>query len=319
MEGSHGGQIARSDQELEQLAKEWLLRMIERTPLPEVGDLPVSWFVSQAPPLIADIVGALADPATAAERELEPAERRRAAMLARLREGVGAPEQIPRDLATLQVLLVETIRREIPERRPGDFSRAVERLAEVFGSIQGAVTRSLVDERSGGAASDPLTGLPGPVQLEEWMRVLFANQRRYGHGFALALIDIDGLARINDAYGREAGDRMVAAVAGLMSRQVRTTDPAFRLEEDEFAVLAPHQDASGLLPMAERLGALIESSQAPEGPRIAIAAGIASCPADGETVERLLESATEATYAAKAAGRPVSVSPNSSPAALQDP
>jgi diguanylate cyclase (GGDEF)-like protein len=318
VEGSHGGQIARSPKEQEQLAKEWLLRLIERTPLPEVGDLPVSWITSEAPALIADIIAALTDPSVATERELEPAERQRAAMLRSLREGPGASEQIPRDLAVLQALLVETIRREIPERSPGDFARAVERLAEVFGTIQGAVTRSLVEERGGAAASDPLTGLPGPPQLEEWMRILLANQKRYDHGFALALVDIDGLARVNDAYGRSAGNRMVTAVAGVISRQVRATDQAFRLEQDEFAILAPHQEAAGMVPMAERIAGLVEGSQAAEGPQIAIAAGVVGCPADGDTVERLLESATEATYAAKASGQPVAMGPNSSAAPVQD-
>ncbi len=319
MDSLQGGQIPRSDTEREQLAKEWLLRLIERTPLPDVGGLPVSWIVAEAPPLIADIVAALQDPTTATDRELEPAERARAAALRRLREGPGAAEQIPRDLAALQALLVETIRREIPERRAGDFARAVERLAEVFGSIQGAVAQSLVDERTGGAAIDELTGLAGPAQLEEWMRVLLANQRRYGHGFALAVIDIEGLGRINDAFGRTAGDRMVAAVAGVIQRQLSETDRAFRLEEDEFAILAPHQDAAGLLPAADRIASLIETSQAADGPRIAIAGGIVDCPADGATVERLLESATEATYAAKAAGRRVATSPSAGEPVLQDP
>lgn len=318
MEGSQGGQIARSKPEREQLAKEWLLRLIERTPLPEVGDLPVSLIAAEAPPLIADIVAALAEPSTAAERELEPDERRRAAMLGNLREGPDASEQIPRDLAVLQTLLVESIRREIPERNPGDFARAVERLAEVFGTIQGALTRSLVEERGGVAAADPLTGLPGPSQLEEWMRILLANQKRYEHGFALALIDIDGLARVNEAYGRGAGDGMVTAVANVISRQIRATDQAFRLEQDEFAVLAPHQDASGLVTMAERVAGLIEGSQAAEGPQIGIAAGVVGCPADGDTVERLLESATEATYAAQASGQPVATGPNTAPSTVQD-
>ena len=62
MEGSNAGQIARSQDNPEQLAKEWLLRLIERTPLPEVGELPVSWIVKEAPPLIADIVAAMAGP-----------------------------------------------------------------------------------------------------------------------------------------------------------------------------------------------------------------------------------------------------------------
>ena len=73
-------------------------------------------------------------------------------------------------------------------------------------------------------------------------------------------------------------------------------------------MLAPHQQASGLVTMAERVAELVEGSQAAEGPQIAIAAGVVGCPADGDTVERLLESATEATYAAKAAGNPVATS-----------
>lgn len=311
-------QIARTPREREQLAKDWLLRMIERTPLPEVGDLPVSWIVAEAPPLIADIVAALTDPAAAPDRELEPAERERAAQLARLRDGPGAPEQIPRDLAALQALLVETIRREIPERRPGDFAQAVERLAEVFGSIQGAVASSLVEERSGGARVDELTGLPGPIQLDEWLRILLAEQRRYGHGFSVMLVDVDGLGLINDAYGRESGDRLLTAVAGVIRRQVRGVDQAFRLPGSEFCVLCPHQDAASLVPMAERMASLVEGSQAAEGPRIAVAIGIAACPDDGEEAELLLETAQQATYAAKAAGRHVGTGPNGPEPIVQD-
>jgi diguanylate cyclase (GGDEF)-like protein len=311
-------QIARTPREREQLAKDWLLRMIERTPLPEVGDLPVSWIVAEAPPLIADIIAALTDPAAALDRELEPAERERAAQLARLRDGPGAPEQIPRDLAALQALLVETIRREIPERRPGDFAQAVERLAEVFGSIQGAVASSLVEERSGGARVDELTGLPGPVQLDEWLRILLAEQRRYGHGFSVMLVDVDGLGLINEAYGRESGDRLLTAVAGVIRRQVRGVDQAFRLPGSEFCVLCPHHDAASLVPMAERMASLVEGSQAAEGPRIAVAIGIAACPDDGEEAELLLEAAQQATYAAKAAGRHVGTGPNGPDPIVQD-
>jgi diguanylate cyclase (GGDEF)-like protein len=311
-------QIARTPREREQLAKDWLLRMIERTPLPEVGDLPVSWIVAEAPPLIADIVDALTDPAAALDRELEPAERERAAQLARLRDGPGAPEQIPRDLAALQALLVETIRREIPERRPGDFAQAVERLAEVFGSIQGAVASSLVEERSGGARVDELTGLPGPIQLDEQLRILLAEQRRYGHGFSVMLVDVDGLGLINDAYGRESGDRLLTAVAGVIRRQVRGVDQAFRLPGSEFCVLCPHQDAASLVSMAERMASLVEGSQAAEGPRVAVAIGIAACPDDGEEAELLLETAQQATYAAKAAGRHVGTGPNGPEPIVQD-
>jgi diguanylate cyclase (GGDEF)-like protein len=292
--------------------------MIERTPLADVGELPMDWIAEEAPPLIADIFAALSDPLAAPDRQLGPEERERAAKMAALRDGPGAAEQIPRDLAALQALLVETISREIPERRPGDFARAVARLAEVFGSIQGAVASKLVDERTGDARADPLTGLPGPVQLDEWMRILLAEQRRYEHGFALALVDIDGLARINEAYGSDAGDRLLAAVAGVIRRQIRGVARAFRLEGGEFLVLCPNQDATGLVPMAERIAGVVESSQLAEGLRIGVAVGVVACPDDGEEAETLIEAAQQATYAAKAAGRRVGTGPGRPEPVLQD-
>lgn len=54
-----------SQAQRDQLAKDWLVRMIDRTPLPEVGDLPIAWLSSQAPPLINAILDALSDPESA--------------------------------------------------------------------------------------------------------------------------------------------------------------------------------------------------------------------------------------------------------------
>lgn len=302
----------------EELAKAWLLRLIERTPLREVSDLEVSWIANEAPPLIADILAGLAEPEAAPEREPDGAERERVSKLARLRDGPLAPGLIPRDLAALQRLLIESLRRDVPERTGGDFATAVGRLAETFGEIQGEVTQTLVDQRSGGAGHDELTGLPGPVQLEEWMRILLTENRRYQHPFAVALIDIDGLARINDAFGREAGDGMLSAVAGVIRRQVRAVDQAFRVGEDDFCVLAPHQQAAQLVPMAERLAELVANSQLAEGPRLAVEVGIASCPDDGDSAERLLEAAEQASYAAKAAGRQVATAGEGAEPTVQD-
>ena len=318
MDGLQGAHIARSEHERERLAKEWLLRMIERTPLPDVGNLPLVWIAEEAPLLIDDILAALDRPGTARASEIAPADEDRTARLSTLREGADAAEQIPRDLALLQSLLVESLRREHPDRGAGQFASAVERLAEVFGGIQGAVNRSLVQECSA-ATADELTGLAGDAQLDEWLRILLAERQRYGHEFALALIDIDGLEKINKAYGRGAGDRIVAAVAGVIAGQVRVTDQTFRLQEDEFAIVAPHTEVAALVPMAERIAELIERSQIAEGPRIAVVAGVVGAAADGETPEQLLEAATAATYAAKAAAQPVATTPSRPPLRLQDP
>ena len=315
---SHRAEIASSTGRREQLAKDWLLRIVERTPVAEIADLPVARIIEQAPAVIADVLEAIRDPLGADDGEPDAARRQRVVELARLRPGPGAARQISLDLAALQALLVEALRDEITERRRGDFAFAVARLAEVFGSLQATVSSELVQEPGPGAVSDPLTGLPGPAQLEERLRGAVAEHRRYGHPFAVALIDLDGLARINDAYGRDAGDRILAAVAAVVRRHVRDVDQAFRLGADELCILAPHQRGGGLRPAAERIAALIAAAQAEHGPRISIAIGIGSCPQDGESMEAVREAAERAVYEAKASGLAVSVSPNGAATTLQD-
>lgn len=315
MDGWHGTQIPRSQLHREQLAKEWLLRLIERTPLADLSELPVAWIVAEAPPLIAEILARLerGDAGrTSVERQESLIE-----SLAQLRTGERAAEQIPQDIALLQALLVESLQRASPGSRGRGFPQAAERLAEIFGEIQGSVTRSLI---AAGRSAEPKGGkLPGPSGFEDWLGALLAQQQRHGHGFALALFDVDGLGRINEAYGVEAGDRLVNALGDVIAGQVRATDRAFRLDDDEFAVLAPYTDVGAMMVMAERVAELIDSSQAPGGARIAVAAGVVACPGDGEGPEELLESATAATYAAKAASRSVATNPVSTRAALQDP
>ena len=96
---------------------------------------------------------------------------------------------------------------------------------------------------------------------------------------------------------------MLAAVAGVLRRQLRDVDQAFRLEEDEFAILAPHTEATGLVPMATRIAELVASSQSDDGPADRDRRRGRHVPrATATSAERLLESAAEATYAAKAAG-----------------
>jgi diguanylate cyclase (GGDEF)-like protein len=292
--------------------------VIERTPLAQVGDVKLDLLRNDAAPLIADILGNLTREPTGVELELPNAARQRASGLGRLRRGSGAVAEIPRDLGALQSLLIESLRRDVPEQRVGDFAHSVGRLADIFGSIQGAITEELVRERAGHPSRDELTDLPGHAELHEWLQVLLAEYGRYGHPFALALVDIEGLGRINDAYGREAGDRMVAALAIVIRDQIRAVDRPFRVGDDEFCVVAPHQAADRLVTMAHRLADVVQRSQAPDGPRIAVSIGISSCPDHGDDAQRLLDGAQEATYSAKAGGRPVAVASSNGPVTLQD-
>jgi diguanylate cyclase (GGDEF)-like protein len=281
-----------------------MLEILDATPLAEASSVPVDWLAQRGPELIEDILDGVADPFASDALELSEKGIERVTELCAMR-GERAPGQLPRDLAALQELIIETLKAEVPERRLGTFADSVGRLASVFGDIQGQVSEQLVAERTGGAAADPVTGLPGEAELHEWLRILFAEERRYGHPFALALIDVEGLRHVNEAYGRSAGDRMLAAVAGVVTGQIRAVDRAFRLRDDELCVLAPHSGSDATRLMAQRLCDLVDRSQTSTAPRIAIAAGVAACPEHGDDAEALLAAAEEAAFAAKAAGRPV--------------
>ncbi len=68
-------------------------------------------------------------------------------------------------------------------------------------------------------------------------------QKRYGHPFGVLLMDIDGLKRVNDSQGHQAGDRLLMQVAMALQRSIRSVDVAARLGGDEFCVLAPEQES----------------------------------------------------------------------------
>src|SRR5206468_9369771 len=54
------------------------------------------------------------------------------------------------------------------------------------------------------ASHDPLTGLGNRRSLHEDLEVLHARSRRYRHGFALAMCDIDRFKAYNDTHGHQA-------------------------------------------------------------------------------------------------------------------
>jgi diguanylate cyclase (GGDEF)-like protein len=316
-EGLPAAEIARSPAAWDRLAKDWLVEVIERTPLADVDGLPVGWIAQEAPPLIAEILGQLSDPGSPRELVLPPATRERAAAFA-AELGAGGAERLPRELAALQALLIQALGREIPERDRGEFARAVGRLAEVFGAVQSAALESLVRDRSGHAQRDPETGLPGPAELNEWLRILIAETRRSGAPFSLAHLEVEGVERIAAGYGEDAAWRMVAAVAAVVSGQLAGRERAFRVGEGQIVVLAEGREARALVELGLRLSDLVEGAQSRDGPRVAVSVGVASHPAHGERAQELLDAAEEAAWAARAAGELVALA-REREGSLQDP
>ncbi len=313
---SPAAEIARSPAAWERLAKSWLVEVIERSPLEELEELPLGWIAQEAAPLIAEILGQLSDPGAARDLRLSPAALERAASLAAERDSEAVVRRLPGEFAALQSLLIDALDRELPERDRREFTRAVTRLAEVFGAVQTAAMESLIRSRESGISS---AGNPAPTQadaLEEHLATLIRDGRRSGRSVAIAHLEVEGVERISKGYGPEAAERMVEAVAGVLDGQLSGGERSFRAGPGQLIAVVPRGEASDLLELAAGVSETVERSQAGRGPRVEVAVGLASCPLHATSALELREVAEEAAWAARAAGKPVAVA---GVPALQDP
>jgi diguanylate cyclase (GGDEF)-like protein len=306
------GPLARLDRSRDELAKAWLVRMIERASLDEIKELPTDRIARELPELIGDIVTSVAD-ANGTPYELSEEQARRVAALAALRSGrETSAGDVARDVAALQAVLVRALREELAEKEPERFAEAVEHLVDATGAIQAAAAEELVRRRSreleSQANTDALTGLGNLRHLQKQISHLLAIHKRYGHPFGVLLMDIDGLKRINDSHGHPAGDRVLMQVAMSLQRSIRTVDVAARLGGDEFCVLAPQQAPEAATTLAERLATAVREEVAtPDDPPVSMSIGVAACPSHGDDAETLIDTADRAMYRAKAAGENVAL------------
>jgi diguanylate cyclase (GGDEF)-like protein len=160
------------------------------------------------------------------------------------------------------------------------------------------------------AVTDELTEVATRRHVLERLGDELGRSRRYRRTCSVALLDVDGLARVNAAVGTDGGDAVLRAVAGAVRAQLRRSDLVGRLRDDELLVLLPETDGEGARVIAERLRLAVGSLKVPHA-GIALEAtaslGVATASPDldpgPDAVELLLRRADAALFQAKAGGR----------------
>ena len=157
------------------------------------------------------------------------------------------------------------------------------------------------------AITDSLTGLHNRRYLWELLKREFARARRNRTTIAAVMIDIDHFKRINDTFGHEAGDLVIAELGALFKRSVRGSDVACRYGGEEFALVLPEISIENARRKAETLrqgvkSLVLEHRGTPLGP-ITTSLGVAVFPNHAEDAESLFRRADQALYEAKNAGR----------------
>ncbi len=153
---------------------------------------------------------------------------------------------------------------------------------------------------------DPLTGLLSHSHFIGEAQREMTRAIRYRHTSSVLLLDVDDFKRINDTFGRRAGDKALARLAAVLRQSVRDHDMVGRLGGEEFAVLLPETTAAQSEPLAERLRAEIEGLKLSAEDRafsLTVSIGVSEFCAEDETLDPVLRRADAALYEAKLGGR----------------
>lgn len=160
------------------------------------------------------------------------------------------------------------------------------------------------------AIIDTLTGLFNRRRFEASLSKEFKRSVRYKHPLSCLLTDVDGLGRVNDEYGQQAGDAVLKEIAQLIQKNIREVDVAARWGGEEFIVLIPNTPKDDALQVAARImKAMANHSFASiGGKKMTLSIGVAGLPNPAIDIEeKLVQAAETALKQAKDKGKNVVV------------
>jgi diguanylate cyclase (GGDEF)-like protein len=151
------------------------------------------------------------------------------------------------------------------------------------------------------AVTDPLTGLYNRRLFAESFEKELNRARRYGIPLGIVLLDLHRFKEVNDKYGHPRGDEVLQAAATTLQKALRTSDSAFRIGGDEFALLLPQTDAAQALALSKRVETVFEETLRPLQLSFSVAMdhGVATFPQDGDQSDQLIHVADERLYRLK--------------------
>nr|WP_242698760.1 EAL domain-containing protein [Alteromonas sp. 5E99-2] len=154
------------------------------------------------------------------------------------------------------------------------------------------------------ALFDGLTGLANRPNIIEKIRLACVSPDE--DQFAVLFLDLDGFKQINDGYGHEIGDRLLAEVASRLNQVVKKSDLVARLGGDEFVIMAKNiNDKNCLISMSQRILKAFESPLSCVDYKLqtTLSIGISLYPEDAENPIDLLKKADLAMYSSKQKGK----------------
>jgi diguanylate cyclase (GGDEF)-like protein len=152
------------------------------------------------------------------------------------------------------------------------------------------------------AMIDPLTGLYNRRFAEQRLAAEVARSERAGHPLGVLMLDISNFQKINETYTKAAGDQVLQGFATRLSRVIRGSDLAVRLDADEFLILLPDCTSEQLKRVMGRLSP-VEVEWREQKIPVTFAAAWKQYEL-GESPEEFLKRAEQGLAAAKRSNKP---------------
>ena len=155
------------------------------------------------------------------------------------------------------------------------------------------------------AATDSLTGLYNRRFFEDQCDKELNRALRYNQHLAIVMLDLHQFKEVNDRYGHPRGDALLRMAAATLRNSLRTSDYAFRIGGDEFALLLVQSDAEQAITLARRVRTNFASATEPMQMELSTGLdyGVAVYPNDGDQKEVLIRVADERLYEMKRSQR----------------
>jgi diguanylate cyclase (GGDEF)-like protein len=181
---------------------------------------------------------------------------------------------------------------------------ALDYLSNITGNMHfpTLVGEAVIEEIVGLSLRDGLTGLFNHTYFFQQIDLEVRRAVRYGVDVSLMLIDIDDFKTVNDTYGHQHGDTILAAMGKTLLSVARDSDICCRYGGDEFSVILPLTDVHEAGEIAERIKAEM-ADYMPAGQKVTVSIGVASFGKTIRTYRDLVERADAALYEVKRNGK----------------
>ena len=153
---------------------------------------------------------------------------------------------------------------------------------------------------------DPLTGTNTRSTMERELMREQQRMRRSGNPCSIAIADIDKFKSVNDTYGHQAGDRVLARVTRIIEDTLRPYDSIYRFGGEEFLICLPDSGPEDARRVLDRVRNTIAETPIPidtgDPLSVTVSFGVAQL-VPRRSLKDIMERADRALYEAKNGGR----------------